>query len=838
MEIDNDNDLEVKISQSESELKELNNEINQLLIEIENQKKVSMKFSEKNKELESIVLLNKEDILRYKDQIKELKKKKEIYNEKLLNLKKLKNNKDNKIEEKEIEYITNINQLSKSLGLKIENDDYNKNEDNNNIDEQKNNKDIEIKILEEILKKKADYELKFIKLKEKCNEYNKIKEQQKIIINNHKDYLEDMNQNMNIYFNELNISSNNNNDNENIINVNKSQNFDNIYKQFDKISYLISKIEQIHFDIKKLFGINIENLLEEIQQNLNNINNKKYKNEETLKNMIDNIKLRIEEIENICFIFEENKNNFIDKNKNIEKEINILSEEFILIDEQKDIDDNECFNNNNIKTENLNAQTNSFLILTKNISGKYDSGNLFKERKEDLIENNSQKFKLLYKNWHQICYIYDDYDLHDIYYDLKIVGLPENKHIKDYQYHFNTSSIIEIQKLSINGKESKYIFNNNWIKFELDLHNLQSARIHLVYKKSIDLNKLSLAQKEIRKFFRDEEYGIDKLLAGEIAKFSLIIKDNFDIISFDNYFLVRNKKNLNDIEYTWGGVVPNEGKKTFIFLSKVQANWLFHVSKNFESNNTIKNAIIYAPILFVGGNNEIIKINVSSNQTKSIKIDEDSRIYIIKYKNINEEKGEFIIEGELRNRCKGEWIIDLTDEEIEKNIPEEDKLCKFQLENIARNIIKEFDKNNVNSEFEFLDFMKIALWVNKNIKYDLNYAGRGDLTAIDIYNLKLGVCCHFTRLSNALLYSLGYKVIYASGYSLEGHEGIYVNRKHAWSIININNKWFPFDSTWGIVSGKLPISHIFSNYFPKYPKIKGSDNSNFVNSKYDFSYNC
>ena len=76
MEIDNDNDLEVKISQSESELKELNNEINQLLIEIENQKKVSMKFSEKNKELESIVSLNKEDILRYKDHIKELKKKK------------------------------------------------------------------------------------------------------------------------------------------------------------------------------------------------------------------------------------------------------------------------------------------------------------------------------------------------------------------------------------------------------------------------------------------------------------------------------------------------------------------------------------------------------------------------------------------------------------------------------------------------------------------------------------------------------------------------------------------------------------------------------------------
>ena len=161
--------------------------------------------------------------------------------------------------------------------------------------------------------------------------------------------------------------------------------------------------------------------------------------------MIDNIKHRIEEIENICFIFEENKNNFIDKNKIIEKEINILSEEFILIDEQKDINDNEWLNNNNIKAEKLNAQTgNSSLFITKNISGKYDSRNLFKEGKEDLIENNTQKSKLLFKNWHQICYIYDDYDLHDIYYDVKVVGLPENEHTKVQQYYFDTSSIIEI----------------------------------------------------------------------------------------------------------------------------------------------------------------------------------------------------------------------------------------------------------------------------------------------------------------------------------------------------------------------------------------------------------
>ena len=37
--------------------------------------------------------------------------------------------------------------------------------------------------------------------------------------------------------------------------------------------------------------------------------------------------------------------------------IKILSEEFILLDDKKDIDDNEWFNNNNIKIENLNAQS-------------------------------------------------------------------------------------------------------------------------------------------------------------------------------------------------------------------------------------------------------------------------------------------------------------------------------------------------------------------------------------------------------------------------------------------------------------------------------------------------
>ena len=160
-----------------------------------------------------------------------------------------------------------------------------------------------------------------------------------------------------------------------------------------------------------------------------------------------------------------------------------------------------------------------------------------------------------------------------------------------------------------------------------------------------------------------------------------------------------------------------------------------------------------------------------------------------------------------------------------------DVLSKPQLKVIAQKIIKEFDNNNKNSDFVFLDYMKIGLWVKKNIRYDLNYVGKTQLTAIDIYNKRVGVCSHFTRLSNALLYSLGYKVIYVSGYSCQRNKIFKTDTGHAWSLIKLNNKWYPFDSTWGIFTGKLPVGHIFGTFFGKAAKILGYDQVKFDEQK-------
>ena len=256
-------------------------------------------------------------------------------------------------------------------------------------------------------------------------------------------------------------------------------------------------------------------------------------------------------------------------------------------------------------------------------------------------------------------------------------------------------------------------------------------------------------------------------------------------------------------------------------FSKKEATWTFTFSSKFHSTSYLTDVEYTLPIILIGGNNEIININPSSPQSTNIIIDQENRNYIAEYHNTRYKEAEFIITGKFKNKCKGEWLIDLTDEEVDRLMPEEDKLCKSQLESIAHRIIEEFDREYKNSDFEYLDFMKIGLWCYKNIKYDYNYVGRTEYNAVDIYNMRKGVCHHFTKLSNALLYSLGYKVLYITGYCIKKNKTFSYDGLHAWSLIKLDDKWYPFDSTWGIVTGKLHLGHIFAYFIEGSRRLSG-----------------
>ena len=100
--------------------------------------------------------------------------------------------------------------------------------------------------------------------------------------------------------------------------------------------------------------------------------------------------------------------------------------------------------------------------------------------------------------------------------------------------------------------------------------------------------------------------------------------------------------------------------------------------------------------------------------------------------------------------------------------------------------------------------MRIGFLVNKNIKYDYECLGK-KYAILDKYNMRRGECAHLTQLTSALLFSLGYKILYIYGYCIKdnGFKFDFYNL-HTYSLIKLkDNKWYPCDSTWSIFAGKL-----------------------------------
>ena len=261
-------------------------------------------------------------------------------------------------------------------------------------------------------------------------------------------------------------------------------------------------------------------------------------------------------------------------------------------------------------------------------------------------------------------------------------------------------------------------------------------------------------------------------------------------------------------------------------MSKKEARVNFferHIIKSTD-NTFIKDTETKIPLCYIDGNNQIIKINYTSIQTKRIKIDKTKKVFEVKYFHIKSKIGEFNIKGALKNTCKGEWKIELSDEEIDSLIPPDYKTNIEEFRRISNEIINNYDEEHKDDLIIVPNVTKIGKWIKKNIIYDINYKGLKDLTATQVYKLRRGVCHHFTKLFNALMYSLGYQVIYVSGYVVNKKTTFSIEDIHAWSLIKFAGKWLPFDATLGIFSGKLPVTYIFKQIGSKEIETMSADN--------------
>ena len=811
-------------------------------------------LKEENEDLDITHRLCIEDIKHYNENILQLQKEQKLNEDIILKLKKenekLKkeknvpdNNNNNKNSKAYGEFVLNMKDLCKKLGFKLLKKDQNPPQENI-IKDNKEGKKIN---LDKIKKTKEDFDKTLKELKTKSNQFNNKIRGQNITVNEYRKYLNEVYQFMSTFRERISVSMNNARNNNNA-------NLEEMNKLFESISIEMFELDDIILRNNNIFGSNVENIIADIQTNIDNLDKNENQIEENFNNICALIKQKIDEINIIFSEVEKNKDSFDSKNRNVEGEIKKLKDLHKNNGRKGNNNINNNINNpNNIRNNNINDNPNninnnqnrnnnqninnsrrrwiigqSFLFKVKDEATKLDllkTANLFTENSQNLSDDNfGFGAKLIRKNYHEICYVYDDYDICDVYYDLVAVGLSENSFFPTCNQSFPFDKTIEIESLLIDGVPSQYRNNFLGIEVDINLKNFESKKIHIKYKVKKNLSFLSQGQLEQRNIYRTETYGLEGNLEGQMAKFSLILKGSFDIVNFEDYFLMRNKNNTDEVEYMWGGRVPYGGKMTKIMFSKKEATWSFNLSVDITSFYQLRNTKYCLPIEFVGGNNEIININPTSPQSSNIIIDEENRKYIVEFINTRYNRAQFTLKGKLKNKCKGEWEVDLTDEEIEKNMPREDVLAKEQLKIIAKKIIEEFDNIHRDDDFEYLDYMKIGMWVNENIEYDINYSGKIQLTAMDIYNMRRGVCHHITRLSNALLYSLGYKVMYLCGYSCQNCREFKTSFGHCWSLIRLENrKWYPFDATWGIYTGKLPVGHIFSTYFQVFGQLNSTD---------------
>ena len=546
--------------------------------------------------------------------------------------------------------------------------------------------------------------------------------------------------------------------------------------------------------------------------NFSLLNEKLEENDQIISNNLSEYENLINKLENKKSLY-----NYI--NNEIESEIKEL--EIKIKEYEKKLENiKKTLNNEEQKNEEVTKEStildNSMLLSYKISNDLFSSQILFDEEKSD----NSQLKGLLRKNWNENVYIFNDYDIHEIYFDLTAINIPEKAFFDSYNLGFNLGKKIEIIELKIEGENENFDFNNNLIKFNIHLGNMESNKIFLKYKELPLMEKLTEGEINERKFFRNEIYGLSKKLQGIKAKFTLNIKCDFEVINFEEEFLIK----TNDKEYTWGGIVPQEGKRTVLILSKLEAKFSFNIYKKIERNRNqpISKLKFLIPLCFEGGNNKIIKIKYSSNQTDQIQLNREKKECEINFTNIEQNFADFSIEGELINRCKGEWECHLTDEEIENEIPEDFKKNKNIFKEKAENIIENYNIEHKDDFIKISEVAKIGKWIKKNIKYDDDYIGKNNITASETLEIKKGVCDHFTKLYNAFLYSLGYKCVYVSGYVTDKRDFFEKDDYHCWSLVKINEKWLPFDATWGIFSGKLPVSYIFERYFSKGINTKGN----------------
>jgi hypothetical protein len=384
--------------------------------------------------------------------------------------------------------------------------------------------------------------------------------------------------------------------------------------------------------------------------------------------------------------------------------------------------------------------------------------------------------------WNEEAQLTDYGRVSKFFIHIQAVGLPQNVGINSFSITSSSNRSLTISKVRVNALSAQSLSEPNSFEifFKKPLLNNQFAYIEYEAKDTYD---------KINKYIRQEPFYIPQFAHGAKANISLDFGEDYELISSHKNIIVENKKVL------FNGIVPISGLQEALKITNSFKVWDVLIKSKILFNGSEGELEITAPYLFRGGAQEVQNQTIGANKAPKKHItnrDNDVLTFDIK-----PENKEIIIQNKAVITTGKKYAVE-NNRLIEKYLeisPNEEMLLKPILQQI-----------NADPQYGSIPLhAKIVNFVNKAIKYDLNYFGKL-LTVEQILQTRAGVCSEFATLFNALARVAKIPSSIVHGYAFGEYNKF---ESHAWNMIFVNNKWVYVDPTWNLSSGMVSSSHIY-----------------------------
>ena len=308
----------------------------------------------------------------------------------------------------------------------------------------------------------------------------------------------------------------------------------------------------------------------------------------------------------------------------------------------------------------------------------------------------------------------------DIYelFKLKLINYNEATFMTTYSIGLMNKTKFSVESVELNGKNVEYSKDNSSIKIKnVGALNNQFAEIRLKYKYFTNLDK-SLTRKES---------FITSNIKKAYCKIILLIPEKYVVLSSKEIF--KKSPKYNNMYY-YNGISNEEEIHEYFEFCYQKANWDIYKEFSLSSTGPIKQCSFYMNRLYKGGNLKINKFDVIKNNGEFID-DEMKGQYTFNFTDLQTNRTSVGFKLNAENSTSNYQILEKP--ELITKIPEEDKQFFISLSNS----ILQQDKSNDPI------YKKLGRWVHNYLKYNISYKGK-KYTAKEIYNMKTGVCEHFT----------------------------------------------------------------------------------------------